>query len=130
MSIFSQNDINNINNNKDKQVLLNRAIDEYKTYNYKSGNSQIDILNIPNSNIYDKYSILNVDNHNYNNSSKQIINDFYSLKEKLIHSDGMGINRFYNLLKNPQFNVIEKYNGDNISRIGMNTTQLYKDLCN
>ena len=42
----------------------------------------------------------------------------------------MGINRFYNLLKNPQFNVIEKYNGDNISRIGMNTTQLYKDLCN
>lgn len=130
MSIFSKNNFNNINSNKEKQVLINRAIDEYKTYNYKSGISKIDLLNIPDYNIYEKFSITNLDNNKYNNSSKQIIDDFYSLKKNLIHSDGMGINRFYKLLKDPQFNVIEKYNGNNIPRIGINTTQIYKDLCN
>ena len=130
MSIFSKTDIQNMNSNTDNQVLINRAIDEYKTYNYKLGNKNIDIQNIPNINIYDKMSIQDDDNYKYTNSSKKLIDDFNQLKVKLIHNDGMGINRFYKLLKNPQSNIIETYNGDNISRIGMNTTQLYKDLCN
>lgn len=128
MSIFS---ISNMNNSvKDKQVLTTRAIDEYKIYTYKQGNTEFKFDDIPDLNIHDKLSIANTDKQIYTNSSKHIRDDFYKLRNTLIHNDGMGINRFYTLLKDPQENIIEQFNGNCISRIGQNTTQLYKDLCN
>lgn len=122
--------VKNLNNDKvEQQVLFNRALDEYKTYNFKNGIRIIDSSNIPTLDIYDKYS-LKTDDNIFNNSSRGIVNDFYKRKEKLVYNDGVGLNRFYKLHKDPQENVIEKYNGDCISRIGLNTTQIYKDLCN
>tara|TARA_B100000902_G_C26647911_1_gene592346 strand:- start:122 stop:508 length:387 start_codon:yes stop_codon:yes gene_type:complete len=128
MSIFTNGNMNN--DVKDKQVLTTRAIDEYKTFMLKQGYNDFKFDDIPNVNIHDKISLKNPDKQTYTNSSKHIRDDFYKLRNSLIHNDGMGINRFYKLLKDPQANVIENYNGDCISRIGQNTTQLYKDLCN
>jgi len=123
MSIFN-------NSIKDNQVLKNRAIDEYKTMMFKQGNYEFKFDDVPNLGINDKLSIKNTDTQVYTNTSKHLRDDFYNLRSKLLHNDGMGINRFYKLLKDPQANVIENYNGDCVSRLGLNTTQLYKDLCN
>ena len=130
MSIFSNSVVNMNDNTKVDQVLTYRAIDEFKTLMYKQGNTDFKFDDVPDINIEDKISIKNNDNYVYNNSSKHIRDDFYNLKKSLIHNDGMGINRFYKLLKDPQANVIETYNGPCNSRIGQDTTQLYKDLCN
>ena len=48
--------VKNLNNDKvEQQVLFNRALDEYKTYNFKNGIRIIDSSNIPTLDIYDKY---------------------------------------------------------------------------
>jgi hypothetical protein len=130
MSIFSKKNVTDISNDKiSNQVLLYRSVDELKTYNYKNGISSINMNDIPGPNIYDKLSI-KTDNDILNNSSKMTIDNFYKKKAMLIHNDGMGINRFYKLLKDPQANVIENFNGTCVSRNGLDTTQIYKDMCN
>lgn len=128
-SIFNGDMNHNIKND---QVLKNRSIDEYKLYMFKQGINDFKFDDIPNLDIHDKLSVKNTDKQVYTNTSKFIRDEFYNLRNKslLLYNDGMGINRFYTLLKDPQANVIEKFNGDCISRIGQNTTQLYKDLCN
>tara|TARA_X000000950_G_scaffold273606_1_gene357594 strand:- start:1545 stop:1943 length:399 start_codon:yes stop_codon:yes gene_type:complete len=123
--------VENLNNDKaEKQVLFNRALDEYKTYNFKNGVRDIDYSKIPTFDLYDKYSLKTTDDRIFNNSTKSLVNEFYKMKEQLVYKDGVGLNRFYKLHKDPQANVIEKYNGDCIPRIGLNTSQIYKDLCN
>jgi len=131
MSIFKS--VNNLGNkNIDDQVLTNRSIDDFNIMNYKNGISNIDYDSMPQPNIYDKLNMMNNynDDKSFNNSSKYVIDEFYSYRNKLLHTDNMGINRFYKLQKDPMTNVIETYNGIHISRIGMDTTQLYKDSCN
>ena len=131
MSIFKS--VNNLSNkNMDEQVLTNRSIDDFTIMNYKNGVLNIDYDSMPKPNLYDKFNIMNNynDDKSFNNSSKYVIDDFHAHRNKLLHTDNMGLNRFYKLKKDPMSNVIETYNGINISRIGIDTTQLYKDSCN
>ena len=130
MSVFKYKMIENLNNsNAVEQVLFNRTLDDYNILNYKNGIKQIDYNNLPTPNISLKLTIGD-DKIKYNSSSKLIIDNFYKYRNNLIHADNIGINRFYKLKKDPQSNVIENFNGINKSRIGIDTTQIFKDACN
>ena len=132
-------DFDNTYESKVRSHIIHEDIDKmiYDRISYNNGthNPNYDRMKTK-SGMYDdffKFSV-NYEKSKYNPDSKlesayrKHRADFYDMKKNLLHTDNIGLNRFYNLHINPQLNVIETFNGHQ-SRIGLDTTQIIKDKC-